>query len=87
MSDQKPEDKTQPDAAPAVSYRLATEADFPIIKEYYTLLNEHFYSFGYRLPHPENVGDVYLDSFRRTLGKFSNAWVAIDTSSDTPLPM
>ncbi len=63
-------------AQPVVSYRLATEADFPIIKEYYTLLNEHFYSLGYRLPHPENVGEPYLESFRRTLGKYSNAWVA-----------
>jgi ribosomal protein S18 acetylase RimI-like enzyme len=61
---------------PVVTYRLATEADFPIIKEFYILLNKHFYSLGYRLPHPENIGDIYLDSFRRTLGKFSNAWVA-----------
>lgn len=61
---------------PVVIYRLATEADFPIIKEFYSLLNQHFYSFGYRLPHPENVGEIYLDSFRRTLGRFSNAWVA-----------
>ncbi len=61
---------------PVVTYRLAAEADFPIIKEMYMLLNEHFYRLGYRLPHPENIGDVYLDSFRRTLGKFSNAYVA-----------
>jgi ribosomal protein S18 acetylase RimI-like enzyme len=61
---------------PVVTYRLATEADFSIIKEYYSLLNDHFYSLGYRLPHPENVGDVYLESFRRTLGKYSNAWIA-----------
>lgn len=61
---------------PVVTYRLATEADFTIIKEYYSLLNEHFYRLGYRLPHPENVGDVYLESFRRTLGKYSNAWIA-----------
>ena len=63
-------------ATPIVTYRLATEADFPIIKEYYTLLNEHFYRFGYRLPHPENIGDVYIESFQRTLGRFSNAWMA-----------
>lgn len=63
--------------APAdVVYRLANEADFPIIKKYYNLLNQHFYSLGYRLPHPDDVGEVYLDSFRRTLGKYSNAWVA-----------
>ena len=72
MSDQNPNSTPQP----VVTYRLATEADFPIIKEFYTLLNQHFYSLGYRLPHPENIGEVYLESFRRTLGKFSNAWVA-----------
>jgi ribosomal protein S18 acetylase RimI-like enzyme len=72
MSDQNPNSPPQP----VVTYRLATEADSPIIKEFYTLLNQHFYSLGYRLPHPENVGEAYLESFRRTLGKFSNAWVA-----------
>ena len=61
---------------PTVNYRLAVEADFPVIKEMYELLNQHFYSLGYRLPHPENIGEVYLKSFRRTLGRFSNAWVA-----------
>jgi ribosomal protein S18 acetylase RimI-like enzyme len=59
-----------------VVYRLANETDFPIIKNFYNLLNQHFYSLGYRLPHPEDVGEVYLASFRRTLGKYSNAWVA-----------
>jgi len=53
---------------PDVTYRLATEADFPMIKEFYTKLNQHFYSLGYRLPHPENIGEIYLESFRRTLG-------------------
>ena len=78
MSDQETANQTsgiQP-PQPEVTYRLATEADFPVIKKFYTLLNDHFYSFGYRLPHPEDVGEVYLESFRRTLGKFSNAWVA-----------
>ena len=31
---------------------------------------------GYRLPHPENVGEEWLDSFRRTLGRFSNVFIA-----------
>lgn len=62
--------------APVVSYRLATEADFPIMMELYTKLNTFFYSFDYHLPQPENVGQLWLDSFKRTLGKFTNAWVA-----------
>ena len=60
----------------AVSYRTATEADFPIITEMYALLNTYFYQMGYRLPHPENVGDVWLDSFKRTLRRFSNVFIA-----------
>ncbi|MBM3152685.1 MAG: GNAT family N-acetyltransferase [Chloroflexi bacterium] len=61
---------------PHITYRLATENDFPVMMRMYTLLNEHFYRNGYRLPHPENVGQAWLDTFRRTLGRFSNAWVA-----------
>jgi ribosomal protein S18 acetylase RimI-like enzyme len=60
----------------AVSYRTATETDFPIITEMYALLNTYFYQMGYRLPHPENVGEVWLDSFKRTLGRFSNVFIA-----------
>ncbi len=61
---------------PQVTYRLASEADFPILQEYYQKLNQFFYQVGYRLPHPENVGEVWLDSFRRTLGKFSRVDIA-----------
>ncbi len=62
--------------SPQVSYRLVTEADFPIIMEMYSNLNTFFYEVGYRLPHPENVGQVWLDTFRRTLGRFSNVFIA-----------
>ncbi len=61
---------------PTVTYRTIVEADFPVIKDMYAYLNEYFYKMGYRLPHPENVGDVWLESFRRTLGRFSNVVVA-----------
>jgi ribosomal protein S18 acetylase RimI-like enzyme len=60
----------------AVIYRTAVEADFPVLMEMYLQLNTFFYQVGYRLPHPENVGEVWLDSFRRTLGRFSNVFVA-----------
>ncbi len=61
---------------PQVNYRLVTDADFPVIMEMYTYLNTYFYEMGYRLPHPENVGQVWLDTFRRTLGRFSNVFIA-----------
>ena len=63
-------------ATTSLKYRLVTEADFPIILEMYTKLNTHFYKLGYRLPHPENVGQVWLESFQRTLGRFSNVFIA-----------
>jgi ribosomal protein S18 acetylase RimI-like enzyme len=59
-----------------ITYRTATEADFPVIMGMYELLNAYFYQMGYRLPHPENVGQVWLDSFRKTLGRFSNVFIA-----------
>jgi len=56
---------------PQVNYRFATQADFPALVEMYHLLNAYYYDVGYRMPHPENVGEAWLDSFRRTLGRFS----------------
>jgi ribosomal protein S18 acetylase RimI-like enzyme len=63
-------------ALSALSTRTATEADFPVVMEMYELLNAYFYQMGYHLPHPENVGQVWLDSFRKTLGRFSNVFLA-----------
>ncbi|MEN6300946.1 MAG: GNAT family N-acetyltransferase [Anaerolineaceae bacterium] len=61
---------------PEVNYRLITEADFPIVMDMYEKLNSFFYEVGYRLPHPDNVGQVWLETFRRTLGRFSNVFIA-----------
>lgn len=60
----------------SVAYRLVREDDLLVIAGMYILLNEHFYRLGYRLPHPQDVGEVWLDSFRRTLGRFSNVFIA-----------
>jgi ribosomal protein S18 acetylase RimI-like enzyme len=60
----------------SVQYRLVKESDLPVIKEMYIRLNSYFYQLGYRLPHPENVGEEWLSSFKRTLGKFSNVFIA-----------
>jgi len=59
-----------------ILYRQVKDTDLPIIMDMYTELNSYFYKLGYRLPHPENVGQVWLDSFQRTLGRFSNVFVA-----------
>lgn len=59
-----------------IIYRQAVETDFPDLAEMYTRLNNSFYQYGYRLPQPEDVGEAWLTSFRRTLGRFSNLYVA-----------
>ncbi len=65
-----------PSDKPQVIYRLVTETDFPVLIEMFDELNSYFYQVGYRLPQPKNVGEVWLDSFRRTLGRFSNVFIA-----------
>lgn len=64
------------DKKAAVNYRLVRETDFPIIMEMYEKLNSYFYQMGYRLPHPDDISQVWLDSFQRTLGRFSNVFIA-----------
>lgn len=70
------EDQSSQLPVPPVTYRWGVEEDFPVLKEMYALLNGYFYQMGYRLPHPENVADTWLESFRRTLGRFSQVVVA-----------
>lgn len=59
-----------------VLYRVVTENDYPIIREMYAKLNTYFYDLGYLLPQPENVEQVWFESFQRTLGRFSNVFIA-----------
>ena len=59
-----------------VHYRLVAETDYPLLMEMYEKLNTFFYQVGYRLPHPENVGQVWLDTWKRTVGRFSNVFIA-----------
>jgi len=59
-----------------VIYRTIEEQDLPIVAEMFEQLNTYFYRLGYRLPQPENVSEIWLDSFRRSLGRFSNVFIA-----------
>ena len=59
-----------------VTFRTVNEDDYPRLIEMYTELNSFFYQVGYRLPHPEEPGKVWLASFERTLGRFSNVFIA-----------
>jgi len=59
-----------------VIYREATEADFPIVASMYAKLDQLLRQHTYTFPAVENVGELWLDMFRRTLGRFSVLYVA-----------
>lgn len=56
-------------------FREANESDFPGIAAYYEKLDAHLRCFTYAFPKIENVGDIWLKTFRRTLGRFSILYV------------
>ena len=60
----------------AVIYRQAVEADFPIVASLYAKLDQLLRQHTYTFPEVENVGELWLDMFRRTLGRFSVLYVA-----------
>jgi GNAT superfamily N-acetyltransferase len=59
-----------------VIYREATEADFPIVEAMYAKEDELLRQYTYAFPAVENVGHLWMDTFRRTLGRFSVLFVA-----------
>lgn len=72
---------------PTILYREACEADFPAILAYYEKFEQHMRSLGYSLPgstlppgienaaRQYSAAQVWLDSFRRTLGRFGQIFV------------
>jgi len=59
-----------------VVYREASEADFPAVEAMYAKLDGLLRQYTYAFPEVENVGHLWLDMFRRTLGRFSILYVA-----------
>jgi GNAT superfamily N-acetyltransferase len=59
-----------------VIYRQATEADFPVVASMYAKLDQLLRQHTYTFPEVENVGELWLEMFRRTLGRFSVLYVA-----------
>lgn len=57
-------------------YRLGTEDDFEVVAEMYTKLDTFFRDLDLRLPKPDDVGQAWLDSFTRTIGRFSILHIA-----------
>jgi GNAT superfamily N-acetyltransferase len=65
---------TQP-TQPQVVYRQANEADFPAVAAHYEKLDYLLHQYTYSFPSVENVGELWLDMFKRTLGRFSVLYV------------
>ena len=59
-----------------VIYREASEADLPVIEGMYGEYDAHLRQFNYAFPRVENMGRKWVDTFRRTLGRFSMIYVA-----------
>lgn len=59
-----------------VIYRLATPEDLPVIAGMYTQMDEFFRGLSYRFPEVDDIGEAWVDSFRRTLGRFSVVYIA-----------
>jgi GNAT superfamily N-acetyltransferase len=64
------------DESIAVIYREAAETDLPAVEALYAKLDQFLREFSYNFPEVENVGALWLDMFRRTLGRFSVLYVA-----------
>jgi RimJ/RimL family protein N-acetyltransferase len=59
-----------------IIYRLASADDFQALVEMYPFLDRAYRVSGYTFPEIENVGEKWLDTFRRTLGRFSIIYLA-----------
>lgn len=59
-----------------ITYRTVVDSDFSVIAQYYSDLLEVYTDLGYRLPKPDNAGSLWVDSFKRTLGRFSQVFIA-----------
>ena len=59
-----------------VKYRLAEVKDLPAVASQYESLNRFFHQFTYRFPEVENLGQVWVESYQRTLGRYSILYVA-----------
>ena len=59
-----------------VIYREATEADYPAVIAMYDKLDGFLREFTYCFPEVENVGELWFETFRRTLGRFSVCYVS-----------
>lgn len=60
----------------AAVIRQATADELPQVGQMYLRLDAHYRQFSYHFPPVANAGELWLESFRRTLGRFSVLLVA-----------
>ena len=60
---------------PTIVYREAVEADFPAVVAFYDKLDQLYRQLTYNFPEVEKPGELWLDMFKRTLGRFSVLFV------------
>lgn len=60
----------------AVFCRPARKEDLPAVGDLWARLDSFHRSLGLAFPEPQGAVQAWLDSFERTLGRFSFAWVA-----------
>jgi ribosomal protein S18 acetylase RimI-like enzyme len=65
----------------SVSLRPAGEKDLTALADLWSRLQEFHYGLGMTFPMPKEASQKWVDSFRRTLGRFSFAWIAESNGS------
>lgn len=60
-----------------VTYRFMREEDHPTVKAMYAELDAYLRTLNVRLPEPEDPAQAWLDSYVRTLGRYSQVHVAV----------
>ena len=61
---------------PSIVYRPAVEADFPIVARMCEQMLDYLRRYTFTLPEVENAGELWLNTYRRTLGRFTIIFVA-----------
>jgi ribosomal protein S18 acetylase RimI-like enzyme len=60
----------------SVQVRPGSESDLPAAAALWQRLDEYHRSLGLAFPHVDGAAEIWADSFRRTLGRFSFLWIA-----------
>jgi GNAT superfamily N-acetyltransferase len=60
----------------SATIRAGNESDLPAAAALWQRLDDYHRSLGLAFPHVDKAAEIWADSFRRTLGRFSFLWLA-----------